>query len=114
MAEYYGITDLKSVPVDILATLAEGLPGESRSIRKMTGRKLTLSEELLAAILDGINILIWQRSKDGMNNRNRPESVLEKLAEKPKENDTMAFSSGDAFEAYRKRILEKAESDARE
>lgn len=112
LAETYGITDMRRIPVGILSALAAGLPDESRSMRKITGRRLTLTEELLAAILDGVNLLLWQRTKDGAYNRNRPESILEKLTEKPKEKDTVGFASGEDFERAKQAILKKVKHDA--
>lgn len=113
LAETYGILDMSRIPVGILSELAAGLPDESRSMRKITGRRLSLTEELLAAILDGINILIWAQSKDGKYNRNRPESILEKLAEKPKEKDTASFESAEDFEEAKRAILSKVKKDAK-
>ena len=56
---------------------------------------------LLALAVDGINTLIWQKTKDGMKGRNRPESLYKKLTEKkqPKE-DLETFDDVDSYEEW--------------
>ena len=66
---------------------------------------MTLTEELLAAILDGVNLLLWQRSKDAEHKRNKPASILQKLTEKKEETNVVAFSDAEAFEARKAAIL---------
>ena len=99
------------MPVNLQAILADGLPVDSRSAKKITGRKLTLTEELLAAILDGVNLLLWQRSKDAEFNRNKPASILQNLTENKEETNVVAFSSAGEFEARKAAIL-KGNGDA--
>lgn len=108
MAEYYHVLNVEALPVDLYATLAAGLPAESRIMRKITKRKLTLQEELLAASLDALNFLCWAKSKDGQKNRNRPKSVYDDLTqEKPPKEKAVVFRSVDEFEKERARIIER-------
>ena len=56
---------------------------------------------LLALVVDGINTLIWQQTKDGRKGRNRPESVYKKLTEekKPKE-ELQTFDDVASYEEW--------------
>lgn len=54
----------------------------------------------MALIVDGINTLIWQRSKDGMKGRNRPESLFKRLTEDKKPKDEL--QSFKDIESYQK------------
>lgn len=65
---------------------------------------------LLACILDDLEILKWQRSRDGMKGRNVPEKIsswmLGRDANKTNETqDAMKFRTGAEFEAERNRIM---------
>ena len=61
--------------------------------------------QLLAVIADGVRTLIWQNTEDGHKGRNKPESVLQKLIDGKKENETMSFATAEEFEAERNRIV---------
>ena len=61
--------------------------------------------QLLAVIADGVRTLIWQNTADGHKGRNKPESVLQKLIDGKKENETMSFETAEEFEAERNRIV---------
>lgn len=105
-AETYHITDYRALlpnQVSLVATLCAGLPDSSRIKRRIAGIRLSLTEVMLALIVDGINTLIWQQTKDGMKGRNRPESLLKKLTEEkqPKE-DLQTFENVDSYEAWYK------------
>ena len=86
--------------------LCVGLPDASRTKRRLSGMKLSLQEMLLAIIADGINLLIWQNTKDGARGRHRPDSLFKKLTEDKKKKDELeVFDDSDAFnEWYQKRI----------
>lgn len=105
MAETYGILDYKEVKPSIVATLAVGLPDSSRIKRKHSGVNITLDQMLLAMLVDGMNISIWQRG-GGKRNR-KPESILKKLTEKAKPKDElMSFRSPEEYEAWMARKRE--------
>lgn len=102
MTETYGIYDYKGLPPMTCATLCCGLPDDSRVKRKLSNMKLSLTEMLLALIVDGINTLIWQPTKDGRKGRNKPESLFKKLMgldKKPKD-ELQAFDDTEAFETW--------------
>lgn len=106
LAETYHIyiTDWEHTPYSIsyIATLANGLSDDSRIKRKIGEKRLTLTEALLATLIDKINILVWQRTKDGIKGRNMPTSILQKLEgieEKPKD-DLNKFETEEDFEEW--------------
>lgn len=112
MAEVYGVTDPDHLPVPIFETLAAGLPASSRSIRKITGERLDLKEKLLAAILDGVNLLVWTQTTDGQKNRNRPKSILDRLLQDPNDKETVGFATVEEFEKARNEILNRSKNNA--
>lgn len=62
---------------------------------------------MMAMILDGVNTLCWMQTEDGVNGKNRPASVYEKLAgiEKEPENEFVLYRNGAEFDAARKKLL---------
>ena len=99
LAETYGIFDLEALPVVKIATLAMGLKGDSRIIKKMTGQTVDSNTILLAGILDRLSFLAWTKTKDAQTGRNRPESVLNKLlnGNKKPEREFEVYNSGEEF-----------------
>ena len=59
---------------------------------------------LLSLIVDGINTLIWQRTKDGSKGRNKPESLYKKLLglDKKAKDELETFTDVDDFEKWYK------------
>ena len=105
MAETYGIYDYKSMKPSLIATLAVGLPDSSRIKRKYSGINLTLEQMLLAMLVDGMNISVWQRS--GGRKNHKPESIFKKLTEKAKPKDElMSFRTPEEYETW---IMRKRE-----
>lgn len=101
LAQYYGVYDYKALPMIICSTLARGLPLESRVMRFYTKQQISLTESLLACIVDGINTLVWQNTKDGHKGRHRPKSVYKHLTEPPKEKDNYElFDSEEELTAF--------------
>lgn len=102
LAETYHILDYKELPLSLVATLVVGLSDDARIKRKISKSKLTIDQSLLALIYDGINILIWQKSKDGAKGRNKPESIFKKLMglDKPQKDELMSFKSSDEFDKW--------------
>ena len=67
---------------------------------------MTLENMLLALLVDGVNILIWQRG--GAKRNKKPLSVFKKLTEKKKPKDElMSFQSPEEYEAWMARKREK-------
>lgn len=86
-----------------LAALSCGLPPDSRTMRRVSGQKLTVEETLLTACVDRLTMLVWMNSEDGRRNRNRPKSILSELKEEKEK--PMAYKDGAAFIAAREAIL---------
>lgn len=107
-AEYYNVLDFETLPARLAATLAVGLPERSRTIRAVSGTKLSIDTTLLTLIFDVVNWLKWAQTKDASKGRNRPKSIYEALTQ-PKEDKIMTFASGEEFERQRAMIL--GESD---
>ena len=99
LAETYGIFDLRTLPVPLLATLASGLREDSRIMMRLTGRRITRSELLLAAAVDRLSLLWWGMSEDAKHGTNRPKSLVAAFMEEQEEaGNVMAFDDVDAFE----------------
>lgn len=107
LAETYGVVHWRELSVEELAALAFGLRDDSRIKLKISGLSASLDSILLACIVDKLNILIWQQTKDGAKGRNRPRSFAEVLVgRKKKDTDVLAFDSAEEFEAALKRFEE--------
>ena len=107
LAETYHITDYRAAAPSTVATLCIGLPDYSRIKRRIAGIKLPLTDMLLALIVDGINTLIWQNTKDGMKGRKRPESLFKKLTEDKKPKDEYEAVSIEEFNAWHKSMMKE-------
>lgn len=75
----------------------------------MTGTRVPDNILLLAHAVDRLSLLVWQQTKDGQHNRNRPDSIAEMLlyGDKSKTKVGMAFNSPEEFWAYRNKLLER-------
>lgn len=104
-AQYYHVLDYKELRPALAATLAVGLPDESRVKKKITGVRATLDELLLALILDNLNLFMWSRSK---HKGARPKKIYQLLSkpEKPKD-ELMSFDTPQAYEEWMARKKEK-------
>lgn len=90
---------------ELVLTLIEGLSYDSRLKRKLSGSPITLSEQLQALTVDALYLRLWQNTKDGKHNRNKPKSLyrkLMKLDEKKKE-ELERFTTPEEYEAWRRR-----------
>ena len=70
-------------------------------------KSITLNQVLMAIMIDNLQTLVWQNTKDGHKGRNRPESLLGKLLHKEKKSDNTkgnleAFDTPEAYELWRK------------
>ena len=92
------------------AALADGLPEESRSKRRLSGQRYPDDLLMLALILDVVKIIAWRQTEDGVNGKNPPPSIYEALTgteRKEPERNYMVFESGDDFETARNEILRR-------
>ena len=59
---------------------------------------------LLSIIADRLGILVWQPTKDGHKNRNRPKSILQILTGEDKKKDELeVFDNPESFDEWYKR-----------
>ena len=117
LAETYGIYDMRSLPPTAVAVFAYGLGENSRIQRKLSGMNIGITDQLLASIADGLNLLIWSRSKPGTE---RPQSILAALIgaerQETKSGDSVpdriiGFADPESFREKRKEILEGGGGD---
>ena len=65
-----------------------------------------MDQMLLAMLVDGVNMSIWQRG--GAKKSRKPMSIFKKLTEKEKPKDElMSFRTPEEYEAFMKRKREK-------
>jgi len=102
-AQYYGIYELEKFDLKYLSILACGLPSESRTKKKLIGFKYSMSELMMASIIDHLAILIAQ----GVRKKNvkKPQSMVQIMTEKKEENEIQTFKTPEEFERERKRII---------
>jgi hypothetical protein len=94
LAETYGIYDIESLPVTKIATFSCGLKGDSRIMQALTDKRSDINTMLLASIVDRLSFLAWTKTKDAQSNRNRPESLVNKLYSKAPEREYEVYENG--------------------
>jgi hypothetical protein len=108
LGEVYQIYDYKQLPALLVATFAIGLKDDSRIKRIMSGLNENMETYLLAGMFDRLSLLVWFKTKDGQNNRNRPKSMVEVLtpsSKNEKTDDTIIFNSGEEYEEMRSKLI---------
>lgn len=103
LAQYYGIHDYTAYPVRHIAILVCGLPDTSRVMINESQLTVDVQTYLLANIIDGIKVMLWQ---NGGNKGDKPKMISEKLVKKI-ENQT--FKTSEGFEAYRAQFVKTGE-----
>ena len=98
-AQVYHVLDYRRLPLRTAAVFAQGLPEDSRIMRRLSGARVDLRTALLARLVDGVMTLVWQQTKDGHSGRNPRRSVFDILmgggdSEKPR-----AYASAADFRA---------------
>ncbi|MBQ1789732.1 MAG: hypothetical protein II008_06120 [Oscillospiraceae bacterium] len=97
MAETYGVMDWRALPLVTAATLAQGLPASSRSVKHLSGVKADDEKILLAVIADRLGHIAWMFSEDGQNGTKHPPSILEVLT--GTQEQPTGFDSGEDYQA---------------
>ena len=108
LAETYHVFDMGSLPARTVAILVCGLGRNSRIKQKLAGVNYTAELLIQAAILDQLRFLIWSKTKDAQHNRNKPESILQKIISQKKEKDVISFETGEDFDRAYNEIIGKA------
>lgn len=101
-AETYHVFDYKALPVRTAATLAAGLPANSRVKMALAGQKVDNETLLQAIIADRLGLLVWAQTEDGRRNRNRPKSIYDALT---REREEIIFRTPEEFMAARARYI---------
>ena len=108
MAETYGIFDVKRVPVQLLATLAAGLRGDSRVKRAATNTPYSDEIILLASIADSLRWLVWSQTEAGQKGKNLPERFIDYYIKQDKtESEYESFESPEEFWEWAHSVTEK-------
>jgi len=98
LAEVYHVLNYRELLPSLVATLCFGLKEDSRVRMRLTNSKITLTQTLIARMVDELAFQSWAKTKDGQKNRNRPESVLKALTEeKNTEDELVSFRTVDDF-----------------
>ena len=106
LAQYYHVFDYRSMTVESVATLAAGLPEDSRIMRKLYNQNISKSELMLAAIYDDFNYFLYSLTPDGKKGIGKPVSIVEKWMNiNDDEQQIMAFDSVNSYEKTKERIL---------
>ena len=63
---------------------------------KLSESKITLTQALIARMVDELSFQSWAKTKDGQKNRNRPQSVLKALTE-DKQDEVVSFMTAEDF-----------------
>lgn len=98
-AQYYHILDWRALPVRLAATLAAGLPEDSRSLLRSTGQRIPTNTMLLAYAADTLKLLEWHLF--GREGSSPPPSLLAALTGTAEESDSdvQSFDSAEEFDA---------------
>lgn len=111
LAETYGVLDYRSLPAQLVATLAAGLGDDSRSKRSLTNRSATRSETLLAAAVDRLSRIAWLLSFVCPHQGEPPKSVLRAILGEEKNAasmDVQVYASAEDFDAEWQRRTEES------
>ena len=107
LAETYRIYDYRQLPAYQVAVFSFGLRDDSRIKVAMSGQNVPTDLLIQASMLDRLSMLVWMKTKDGPQGKNRPASMVDSLLKVEKEKEQMVFTSGEEFEEYRSKLLEK-------
>lgn len=110
LAETYSIYDYRRLPLKMVAVFSFGLKDDSRIKMKLNGMEVPFETMLLASAVDRLSTLVWQQTKDGMDGKNYPLSIVAMLtnAQTNKENSNVtSFATGEDFMRERERLLKK-------
>ncbi|MBQ9031867.1 MAG: hypothetical protein IJ106_10510 [Parasporobacterium sp.] len=105
-AQYYHIYDLEQVGVRKAAILACGLPEESRTMKRLSGNKLSGERVILVSMLDtirSIEFAVYQsHSKKKIK---KPKPLLKKMMDGGEKKELLGYGTAQEFEEARKKFL---------
>ena len=103
--------DFRALPLRLAATLAFGLPPESRSKMKLIGEEIPLEKKMQAAMVDSLRHVDWVLC--GAQGK-APSSLLSVMAGEQEDGGMVqSFDSPEEFDAAM-RAIERRETDGEE
>lgn len=106
-AETYHIYDYRSLPATLAGIYAAGLRPDARINIKISGTNTPTDTLLLASIADSMHIRIWQQTKDAVNGRNKPESILAKILDAKTPSECEGFEDAESFEEWYQSMMKE-------
>lgn len=108
LAETYQIYDYQQLPLSTVAAFSYNLRNDSRIKLKMNQQVVPINTQVLMGILDGVNLLLWSRSKDAERGTKKPQSILDAAMgthKKQSTNSAVTFDSGEDFKRIRDGLI---------
>ena len=100
LMETYRIEDWRELPARRAALFAYGLGEGSRIRRKLSGAPAGPETLLLAMIADALNLLVWLSTRDGLEGRNQPRSLMKTMLGEDGAGDGPGFDTFEEFDAW--------------
>lgn len=97
LAEYYHIYDMRMFRPSLIAVYVTQLRNDSRTIMAAAGEKVDLKTLLIAKAVDGVNWLIWSKTKPAQHGRGMPKSICDSLLGVGEENRCIGYDSPESF-----------------
>lgn len=104
-AQYYHIYDIFALDLKTAATLACGLPAESRTVMQITGQKFSMADTLMIAMLDTLRSIEYSYVSVHSKRKVQKPQPLSQMLNQKDDNDIAIFNSAEEFEAERNRLL---------
>ena len=105
-AQYYHVLDFRRLPLRTAAVFAQGLPEESRTVRRLSGARIDVRTALLARIFDGVMLLVWQQTENGHKGRNPPKSLFDYLMRGEEDEKPRSYATAADFRTAWQEITE--------
>lgn len=106
-AEVYGVLDFDGLPVGIAATLAAGLPADSRICMKMCGFNKIPESFALVEIADSLNVITHFLLGD-----KRQIQLLSTYMSGKQKTQSAGYDTPEAYREARQKILDRAKKRA--
>lgn len=98
LAETYHILDYKELSPSLVAALCVGLNDDSRIKKRISGRKVSIDNMLLASICDSLSFIAWSKTEYAKEGVGKPKRILPTLLGMNQEDsDVVSFESEEDF-----------------
>lgn len=104
MAETYKVLDMYSLPLFLFATLACGLPKNSRIMTRLSGVNVPFNDMILGRLLDTVSYVLYTLQVLGGAKPQEPKSVVEAMIGVSNGKEA-SFMTREDFEKERKLIM---------